>query len=356
MVFMLLFVCLLLTSCTQKPRRKVIAETFLDKINYGIWVEPSFYVSPDLARITYEIMETPIRTRMVTNGEKSQQTYSGIGSAMIRFSPDSQHLAYVIHKGEKCCLVVDGQEGKGYDKIDTFWEKPHFTPDNKSIVYVAQEGEKFFVVLNEKEGRRYDWIDSLVISPDGQKMAYVARRDKIWFIVFNGRETMPRQEEPFDLIFSPDSQRLAYTRSNQKTKKNTVFLDHQAGKEYYYTRANLVFSPDAQHFAYVADLDRERKCIVVDGQETALDYDEIEEHSLCYSPDSKYLAFAAKKGGEWLVVIGQKKGRPYEEVIIQSLITGFRQHARIFFESPTRLRYLAKKDGSIYLIQEEIKG
>ena len=67
-------------------------------------------------------------------------------------SPDSKQVAYTARVGKKQFVVVDGKEGKQYDKIGE--GTPIFSPDSKRVAYAAKVGKKCFVVVDGKEGKR----------------------------------------------------------------------------------------------------------------------------------------------------------------------------------------------------------
>ena len=69
------------------------------------------------------------------------------------FSRDGCHLAYVTTKGQKQCVVVDGQVGAEYD--GTAAGTLIFSADGKRVAYVAQKGAKWLVVVDGQEGAEY---------------------------------------------------------------------------------------------------------------------------------------------------------------------------------------------------------
>ncbi|HUX17526.1 MAG TPA: hypothetical protein VMW52_13705, partial [Phycisphaerae bacterium] len=89
------------------------------------------------------------------------------------FSRDGCHFAFVLAKGDKWCLVLDGQAGSEYDKIGNLV----FSPDGKRLAYVAKRGDKQFVILDGREGPEYDGIlGNLLFGGDGKRLAYRAKR------------------------------------------------------------------------------------------------------------------------------------------------------------------------------------
>lgn len=90
------------------------------------------------------------------------------------FSRDGRHLAYVIPRGQKWSVVVDGQIGAEYDGIGR--GSLLFSPDGTRVAYRAKKGKKWVVVVDGQAGAEYDDIaaGSLTFSPDGKHLAYVA--------------------------------------------------------------------------------------------------------------------------------------------------------------------------------------
>jgi len=130
---------------------------------------------------------------MVING-KEEKAYDKIWGSI--FSSDSQKLAYVAKGGEKEFVVVNDREGKVYDKIlgsvkggKDFVEGkvfgPIFSPDSQKLAYIDKEGRKRIMVVNGKEGKAYDRVVGPVFSPDSQRLIYVAMEGRKLFKVVN---------------------------------------------------------------------------------------------------------------------------------------------------------------------------
>jgi hypothetical protein len=132
-------------------------------------------------------------------------------------------------------VVVDGKEGKPYDRISCF---PGFSPDSKRVAYWAQVGPDWpsdheeFVVVDGKEGEPFDTIPMYPFhfSPDSKRVAYTARVGTQWLVVVDGKEGNPYDRIVRGPIFSPDSKRVAYAA--QVGDKWFVVVDEQAGSPY----------------------------------------------------------------------------------------------------------------------------
>ena len=105
---------------------------------------------------------------------------------------------------------------------------------------------------------------------------------------------------------------------------------------------SLTVSPDNMHVAYGARKGN-KWFIVVDGQE-GKQYDGIVEGTLVFSPDSKRVAYGAKMGKKWLVVIDGKEEKQYDGIVKGSIIK---------FGSDGSFYYLVRKGNGFYLVTSQ---
>src|SRR5213079_2204751 len=63
-------------------------------------------------------------------------------------SPDQKHVAYVALRAGKWMAVIDGHQGKPYDRIVGL----RFSPDSKRTAYAGRHGDSFVAVLDGREG------------------------------------------------------------------------------------------------------------------------------------------------------------------------------------------------------------
>ncbi|MGD0465062.1 MAG: hypothetical protein ABSB74_21470, partial [Tepidisphaeraceae bacterium] len=76
------------------------------------------------------------------------------------FSRDGRYLAYVTHRGQRPCVVVDGQAGAEYDGIGD--ASLIFSPDGNRVAYGAKNGQKWSAVVDGQPGAEYDGIGTLI--------------------------------------------------------------------------------------------------------------------------------------------------------------------------------------------------
>jgi len=149
-------------------------------------------------------------------------------------------------------------------------------------------------------------------------MAYIAKMKSCWTVVVDSSEGCKFGDEITDLTFSPDSQHLFY-RVREHSKP--LVLDGRVVKKNVY---EACFSPNSQHLAYVLQSMKYihgqhviTRSVEMDGK-VGLEY--LDASHLRFSPDSKYLAYEARKGN-WsdetnrrLLVVGSQETREYEYI------------------------------------------
>lgn len=107
---------------------------------------------------------------LVTKEESLGKLPSGADIYSLTTDASFKRLAYVVKRDGKELAVVNGVEGKEYDKVAEKNEM-YFSPDGKRLAYVAKRGEKKLAVVDGVEGKEYDYIYDLfnpVFSPDSQ--------------------------------------------------------------------------------------------------------------------------------------------------------------------------------------------
>ena len=68
-------------------------------------------------------------------------------------------MAYIACKGNKWCVVVNGNEGKEYDGIVS--HSLVFSPDSSRLGYAAAVGKKQLAIVDGDEGNLYEGIGLL---------------------------------------------------------------------------------------------------------------------------------------------------------------------------------------------------
>ena len=160
------------------------------------------------------------------------------------------------------------------------------------------------------------------------------------------------------MVLSPDGNHVAFV--NAVDGKETVVVDGKPGKAYAHIRApwkfydtpayqyidevpGIFFSPDGSRVAYVVStpqsaLRQSSMAVVVDGT-IGQSYDEVTLPT--FSSDGKHLAYGARSGKNWRVVLDGVEGKVYPELGIDARKIGdFR--SLVFSPDSSRMGYLAR--------------
>jgi hypothetical protein len=273
--------------------------------------------SPDSTRLAYVLEANTKECSMVIDGVEEQKKYDAIH--LPSFSPDSRHMAYGARKGDKWFVVVDGIEGKKYDKLlfpsSSTSTSTVFSSDSQHVFYWASENNKWFTVVDGKEGKKHDDFvgSSLREGHDGKSFttSYVAKSDNKWFLFEDNK--VIQEFDKFVPYVSPDRNRLVYRK--KENNKWFVQTDGKDGKKYDEIQFfGNIFSPNSKHVAYLAREDNQWR-VVIDGNEVGT-HNQVNKEALLFSPDSQHVAYVTydKDNDMTTVVVDGKKQETYRRI------------------------------------------
>jgi hypothetical protein len=304
--------------------------------------------SPDSRRVAYQAQRSQDKWFVVADGEEGPD-YEAVVDVV--FSPDSQHVAYLVQREDKQLVVVDGMGQVECDGVLTwppFWRSNDHLP-----TYSIARGDSCFVIANGTEdptgnlrdaiplivanGTKVIWwgMEGFVLdgmpeanydmycepfaSPDGGHVAFVARRNGKRLLVHDGVEG-----SQYDAIGIgvPDDEIEASDRP-------WALEDEQP-----------IFSPNGKRLAYRARRGN-KWLMVVDGDE-GTEYHAVGRSSYVFSPDSRHLAYTAKRGDKWVVVVDGRETPGYDAFVPSS---------HLVFDTANSLHALGLKDDAFLLIQ-----
>ena len=253
-----------------------------------------------------------------------------IPASLPVISADGRHVVYSFLGKSGCeapgeCLILDGQP----------------TPTDEGAIAL---------------------IGTLALSTDGQHLAYAADKSGVYWIVVDGHAGPKHNDQgyraiPGGLTFSPDGKRLAYTTAGDDPRhyRQLAVVDGVPSPEYAQV-FNLSFSPDSKRLAYAAKTGKQW-AVVVDGHPSAA-YDEV--YGPFFSPDSNHVGFAAREGKRWFMVLDGKAGPDYDGMIESgwglAKLALQRYGAVAFSPDSKRLAYVAKRSGNWVMVVDGKDG
>jgi len=356
--------------------------------------------SPDSRHIVY-VQERDHKQVLVLDGVEGKE-FNEIGG--VQFSPDSMHIVYRAGLGTKkgystkWLVVLDGKEGKEYDEVSEIC----FSPSGTRLAYVAHYKRQqswpassrgpagtrtlttYHVVLDGVEGKAYDKIGKLTFSRDGSHLAYSAERAGKCFVVLDGAE-LPACGRVGNIQFSPNGKRIAYEARGLRDPKWHVVVDGKIGAPYDKIREGTLSVTD-KHFFYAIEYTdaqgvpkqhvvfdgvegreyevyhpgimpclspggrlayigwRGKKAVVVADGVEGKEYDYVDAFSLCFSPDGTRLAYCAKEGEEYCVVVNGVEGKHYDKIEGRPLLSPSGEH--VVYAAKRDAKWVVVFDGS----------
>lgn len=183
--------------------------------------------------------------------------------------------------------------------------------DERHIAFIGVRGKQQFVILDGKSSQPYEWVvpESIDCGSDGNHLAYLVQTavDTQVFVdgtLYKGFFTIDHNH----IFWSPDAKRTAFSTQYQNGGAAMV-IDGVAGPKYDQVDVPF-FSPDSKKIAYAAKRGKQ-EFVVLDGKEQK-SYDAVSR--LVFSPNSRFLAYEARFGGKSVLVLNGQEGKPYDSI------------------------------------------
>ncbi|MHC4489404.1 MAG: hypothetical protein ACYSW7_09575 [Planctomycetota bacterium] len=267
--------------------------------------------SPDGSRLAYRANHGD-KWFLIINGSRYGDEFDSMADPV--FSPDSNRVAFRAKQSDKWVMVLDVEVGRGYDELG----EPVFSPDSRKVAYQAKTSADWMIIVKRKKQKKFDLVGDPLFSPDGKKVAYWAKKGDKFFLVLNGKKKA--EFDSFaDLAFSPIENSLAYAAFEKIDAgpasgilKGFVVVKGRRWDATYLRMEGLVFSPDGKRVALRSLSVRTLKWyVVLDGQRQE-EFDEIGR--VIFDPDSRRVAYWARRNNREFVIVGNRKGEEFDFV------------------------------------------
>lgn len=241
-------------------------------------------------------------------------TYSSVRE--MGLSPDNQHLWYIASNDRvgavgveaKEFMVVDGKQGKPYDRI---LSGVVFSPDGKQYAYGVEDNRQGFIVLNGIEQKHYQLKPTSyqsgfvpTFSPDEKEIAYKVESGDSSTIV-KGNKTLGPFDSASDLRYSLDGKHFFYISSKYSPNSfdNNNYFNEDYVTQNFPVIGDVKFSADDEHYAYVSQFSNNQCGIIVDGEKVGNLYNQVSDPQggfdcplgfEAFSPDDTKIAYETK--------------------------------------------------------------
>jgi hypothetical protein len=149
----------------------------------------------------------------------------------------------------------------------------------------------------KRQGGVYLDARYLALSPDGTHFVFSVRRGLMWTIILDDREYSPRYEKTTSVVFRPQGDSIAYGACREKNHCRLVVNGDETGSEYDDISYPL-YSRDGKRLAYLGKRDK-KWVAVVDGKEMDFRSSAVWSDSWGFSPDGTRFFVAASNNISW---------------------------------------------------------
>jgi Tol biopolymer transport system component len=292
--------------------RLVIKEKLLGRVPEGAVLSLQL-VSPDSSRFVY-VVKRGDKSYVAVNG-KLGPAFDVVAPRTMRFSPDDKRFVYAARRGPDWFLVRDGKAQKiaGEPAAPAFAPNPLFSPDSRHLALVLKQGDMFSLVMDGVEFGRYASVNGLTFSPDSHHWAFsTGHGDKSQIITDSGPG--PEYKTVSLPLFSADNRRLGYVAS--RGAGEFTVIDGAEGKVYEAVDG-LTFSPDGRRIAFQTKTKEHLIMAVVDGQEHK-GYKGGQSSPILFSPDSSHVAYVASDGDNSILVLDAVEQKAYPGIFFMT--------------------------------------
>ena len=223
-------------------------------------------------------------------------------------SPQGGHLAAVARKGSRMVVIIDGVAGPKFDEI--------ITP---TVPWVDPRGPEAEARAAGTVSANLHPIVPVTFSKDGKRFAYVGRVGKELVLMADNKEVLRIPIEgggDMRIEFTgADGKHLLFARSFSYGYE--LYVDGQKWPGYFGSGAggsegtiDPLISPDSEHIAYVAQIDRDKRTLILDGKDAGY----IGDH-LLFTGDSKHLVCISRSPKGQSVLVDGKSLFNAKEII-----------------------------------------
>lgn len=268
------------------------------------------FVSADLKRFVY-VVRRGDKSYVAVNGKVGPE-YDAVAPRTLRFSPDGKRFVYAARRGADWFLVIDGKARRiaGEPAAPAFAPNPAFSPDGRRLALVLKQGDALAVFVDGAEVGRYASVQGFTFSRDSRRWAFSTGGDGKGQVITDAGPG-PEYKTVSLPQFSGGLVRLGYVAS--RGAGGFTVIDGAEGKVYAAING-FIFSPDGRRTAFQAQTQDLLTMVVVDGKEHK-GYKGGNSSPIVFSPDSQHVAYTASDGDNNILSLDGVEQKNYPVVL-----------------------------------------
>jgi hypothetical protein len=282
--------------------------------------------------LAYYAATRNVPVTLVVNGSR-WRTGDTLVEGTLVLSREGGRFAFLLRRKDRWDLVTDaGVRGTYQFLVPSGVE---FSPDGEHLSFVISALEPAFFL----DGKRFDRWDGLlgpVYDSVGKSVSYALRYGDVWRVTIRHPAKTIQFETPddvSDLTLSPSGEHFACVRTRPLGRK-IILLDTVPVGEYDRV-GGLTFSPDGRHLAFATG-EGSRWRVAFKGVSTGL-YESVSD--LVISPSGGHWACWTGSEGAWRCVVDGNRGKAFDAKL-----------SRIVFDNEHELHYIARRRNTYYRV------
>lgn len=174
------------------------------------------------------------------------------------------------------------------------------------------------VKLGPDQANDYILVQTLQASPDSGSVTCLHRYgNDLGFdgVALNGQNHLGvlYSTQP---VFSPDSRTLGFLIREGSARWKLI--DDRQAYTAFEPASTVRFSPDGNRLIYLARDDAKR--FIVEFDQPQRKFDDVDWDHLVFTPDSSLLAYRARQGGHWYMVVNGEIGPAWERIVTSPVV------------------------------------
>ncbi|MHB9131986.1 MAG: TolB family protein [Armatimonadota bacterium] len=223
----------------------------------------------------------------------------------------------IVKSDDKWCIISYSNKGelsKGelYQDIKSGRENLIIAENDRNLSYIVKQNNKWAVIYYVKPYRWFDDVSSVVISNDGKAFAYVVQAGTQKKLAYIGiyKKTYHYDQRYDDMtkpVFCPDNMRILFG-----AKLSNKWSLMQFGEKTFEDNGEELIKVNGPNGKVNMEIANPHGASILLDYPISEPYDEMQQPVM--SQDGRNIAYPARKGKNWYMVLNGTISNPYDDV------------------------------------------